>query len=497
MNIKLIGFFFTVFYSFNGQSFCPSGGVDLSQNGSYSHMTPSNQGEIGTCYAHSFVNLLSSQLGLRQGISIVDVSMTEDRHNIDSGSVNEVFENLRRRPGECHEYVNGRKTGRVLTGTGYACTSSTGFDNLFRSSDKNIISDLSNITRSLPVQYSLESDKSKYKKEVAPIFEKIKILAKNKYKSPEECTNDKRLSTIDNELEKLNQDLNSISKRVVTFNQKNTVMGETLVSLDRRKLKLNIDPYLMVSAEQENSLLKINTDFESLKKNILPLREEKTKIEEKKSSRNTLVLFAAEESKTTWNKIVDYHKKYGPEFAAEVLLKITNDFWPKIEEVLTQYGIDKRYFPTQEEFIIQAGENPGSGGPVYISKLINNYIQDACGVESRVCLPQGSKLNNFNGNRNEIKNKVGELLSQKKGIGITINSKLLQNSSSGNAHAVNIVGCRDNQVLIYNSWGTDCTIYKSDAVKGCKNGMIWLDADKVFHSMEYFGNMDPKGFVWF
>jgi hypothetical protein len=100
--------------SFKAIAFFPNSGVDLSIKGSYSQMTPIDQGEIGTCYGHSFINLVKANMQLRRGVSLVDVSMTPDRiGDINGGQLNQVYQNLKARTGECLEYINGQKTGRT------------------------------------------------------------------------------------------------------------------------------------------------------------------------------------------------------------------------------------------------------------------------------------------------------------------------------------------------------------------------------------------------
>lgn len=443
-------------------------GIDLSKNdGPYARMTPTNQGRIGTCYAHSAANLLRSHYKLRFKPSILE-AMAVSESAADGGHTDDVLQGFADRRSPCMRggklYVDDN--GEPIYSP-WICTSlKTRLNNLFPKKTKNIVTDITDVMIETPVHYTYRESYrgEKYKARTEAIIDHMKKILRGEAKS---CKVYEPIKKKKEEWDRLIKEFNEIAAKVDEVRErKNYALTDLIYSVTGWKETNDVHDAEIKRIREEE---------------LNPKRKEKT-----------------EASKEYFDlKKMAKKYRYNPDLttvekAAEVMLHHNQIAYNKIQLILRRYGIDPNMMGTIEDFMterVTAPEDPNGTpyhGAHYVYSILKKVVETGCPQADRMCLlpPYEVKKLEFKKLSDAEKNQsVTQQLEKSKGVSIYLKANVLS-SNSTELHAVNIIGCRKvmihrkptYQYLIHNSWGTSCANYKKSLQGRCKNGRVWVDA---------------------
>ena len=424
------------------QSCSTSGGIDLSVSpGSYSNLYPRNQGSVGTCYAHSGTDLLSSFLKIPR-LNVYDAAINTDA-DVDGGQPSEVMKGLIER--------------------GWACKDFGQFANLFPSTDKNIITDLMDaVARSgMPVFYSMKYDTPEGAARQKRIAELAGKMASGEIKP---CGAYVYSQQGLSEFQRLEKEISRLDDKLKTLRDEKDVFDGWFGTRDTQK---------------------INAD-------IAVIIAKKKKLEEKSEKAHDKYLKGSDLLERGQNYLDNYTELQ----AAEIVYYWAEKTYPAVKAAFEKYGASS-WAPTMKQYIIEKVQrDPQTGywvaGGLYPYHLLKRLIRNACTGDNRVKIPKELKsktmLTKDHGVA-KMTNKLEALLVKNpgQGVGITIQASILQSTGSG-LHAVNIIGCRTvngtKEYLIHNSWGSDCNSYHTRyrGADKCKSGRVWIPATTVMNA---------------
>jgi hypothetical protein len=348
----------------------------------------------------------------------------------------------------------------ALITRGYGCVNNSAFANLFPSQATNVISELEDAVAlsGMPVFYSISPytpEGEKRQKQIAELASKLashEVNACGVYKGYE--TGLATFLTLQNQIDK--------------------------IDIEVTKLEDEKDPFDgwfgTRTTEQINKDLKIwNSKRAAIKKQA----------------------DSAHESYVSGSSILDYGKndleKYSIQDAAEIVYYWAQKSYSGLDLIFNKYGLGA-YKPTMKQYILEKVQKDPvtayqySGG-MYPYRLIRRIMDNAC-KDNRLPIPKNikaMKLALTSSSQGALKNKLESLLNSSQGVGVTINSKILQDFTQGAPHAVNIIGCRKvngkKEYLIHNSWGSDCNNYSQALKVKCSNGRPWVSENLLFGNL--------------
>ena len=113
-----------------------SDGVNLTSPGNaFSGIMPRDQGRLGLCFSYAATDLLRSHIGANSPFNVFDAAVNTDE-DVSGGDPGSVMKSLIER--------------------GWACTDTYKFQNMFPSSDKNILTELEELSIDMPVFYTMD-----------------------------------------------------------------------------------------------------------------------------------------------------------------------------------------------------------------------------------------------------------------------------------------------------------------------------------------------------
>jgi hypothetical protein len=422
-------------------------GVNLSQgNGPYSGFHSRSQGAVGTCYAHSASDLISTFIGGNDRLNIYDAAIVSD-NAADGGQPSDVMENIIKR--------------------GWACKDYGQYANFFPSQTKNIITELMDAVAGsgMPVFYTANYQNI----EGAARQQRIAVLAgKMAAKENKPCGAYLDAHKGLDEFLKLQNNIQEIDSKLKT-------------------LKDELDPFDGWFGTRETAT--INKDIANLikKKNDTKVKSDKAHL---RYSKGNNILQAGQNF-----MVLD---GYSEQQAAESVYYWAEKTYPAVKQAFENYGAAE-WAPTMQQYIVgKVQRDPATGywaaGGLYPYRLMERLMNNACKDENRIAVSKTLKTKTMtpaSGSYQGMTTRLESLLqkSSPQGVGITINSAILQ-GSSGSAHAVNIIGCRTvngtKEYLIHNSWGSDCNSYHTRyrAADKCQGGKVWIPATTVMSSAQ-------------
>ena len=423
-----------------------STGVNLSQgNGPYSGFQPRSQGAVGTCYAHSASDLLSTFIGGGNRLNVYDAAIVSD-NEADGGQPSDVMENLIKR--------------------GWACKDYGQYANFFPSQTKNIISDLMDAVAGsgMPVFYTGNYES----REGAARQQRIAVLAgKMATGEVKPCGAYLDAHQGVEEFLKLQNNINAVDSKLKILDDE-------------------LDPFDGWFGTRETSA--INKDIAGLiaKKNEMTAKSDKA---HNRYSKGTSIL---EQGKSF--TVLD---SYTEQQAAESIFFWAEKTYPAVKQAFTDYDATE-WAPTMQQYIVgKVQRDPATGywaaGGLYPYRLMERLMNNACKDGNRISVSKTLKTKTMSTSNGQqaMSGKIDALLqkSSPQGVGITINSSILQ-AGQGAAHAVNIIGCRMvdgvKEYLIHNSWGSDCNSYHT-RYRGsdkCQGGRVWIPSQTVMSNAQ-------------
>lgn len=417
-------------------------GINLSESpGSYSSLWPRNQGSVGTCYAHSGTDLLSSFLG-------------QPRLNVYDAAVNSGTDASGGQPSDVMEGVIKR---------GWACKDYGQFANLFPSQEKNIMTDLMDAvaTSGMPVFYSMKYETPEGAARQKRIAELAGKMASGEVKP---CGVYLDATQGLSEFHRLEKEISRLEDKIKTLNDEKDAFDGWFGS-------------------RETSV--INKDLAEVvaKKKKLDVKSDKA---HDRYTKGTDVLERGQ----------NYLDNYSEQQAAEIVYYWAEKTYPSVKAAFEKYGVSS-WAPSMKQYIIEkVKRDPETGywtaGGLYPYHLIKRLMANACKGDDRISIPKTIKTKTMLAKTvgaPKMTAKVESLLVKNpgQGIGISLNASILQSTGSG-SHAVNIIGCRTvngtKEYLIHNSWGSDCNSYHTRyrGADKCKGGRVWIPATTVMNS---------------
>jgi len=412
------------------QTCSSSAGIDLSKSGgAFAHLPARDQGQLGTCYAHSGSDLISSYLKTGR-INIYQTAVANDT-SMDGGSPGDVIDSFSR--------------------LGWACTNTSLFRNLFPSVQTNVIGELQDTFIGTPIFYTINAFEKNGIARQQRIAQKAAQLARNQ-----------SASTIINEYEVALRNYHSINKEIKTL---------------QREIKKLEDERSWFSSNTEinNKIAKINKQIEAL--------EKKAKVEHSKyvsgletlNRSNNLDALSEDDAaelvyyniNKQYSKFAGIMKKYGlasstPSLADFIVDRVHHD--PKL---IYSYA-----------------------GMMYPYKVIKDAMNKVCPSYERIKIPSslvGASMTKRKHTAQAIQDKIESLLERnRQAMSVSFPSSILT-GREGEHHAVNIIGCRTNgkntEYLLQNSWGRGCSSYKASLQTKCSEGRIWVPANSLINSL--------------
>lgn len=150
--------FLTLFNTAQAQTCSTSAGINLTQgSGSFAKLPARDQGQLGTCYAHSASDLLSAHLKIPR-LNIYQTAIANDTA-MDGGTPKDVIDSF----------------GKI----GWACSNTSVFSSMFPTANKNIISELQDSFVGTPIFYTVNSFDTKGISRQKQIAQKAAEIAKN------------------------------------------------------------------------------------------------------------------------------------------------------------------------------------------------------------------------------------------------------------------------------------------------------------------------------
>lgn len=423
-----------------------STGIDLSiQPGAYSGFWPRSQGSVGTCFAHASTDLLSTFIGGNVRLNVYDAAIAGDAA-ADGGQPTEVLE--------------------ALIARGWACKDYGQYANFFPSQTKNIMTDLMDAvaTSGMPVFYT-----GKYEsKEGAARQQRIAVLA-GKMASGEirPCGAYLDAQQGVEEFKRLQSSIYKIEDKLEVLKDEKDIFDGWFGSRETSTINKEIADLIV-------------------KKNAIEIKSEKA---HNRYTKGTDVL----ESGSNFMLLDNYSELQ----AAEIVYYWAERTYPAVKDAFARYGASASS-PSMKQYIIgKVQRDPATGywaaGGMYPYRLMKTMFDNACKGDNRIKIPKTIKTKSLRRKDGSVAltAKINSLLQKKpgQGVGITINSSILQ-STNGTPHAVNLIGCRKvngtKEYLIHNSWGSDCNSYHT-YLRGpdkCKGGRVWIPASTVVNATE-------------
>jgi hypothetical protein len=448
-------------------------GVNLSKHpGPYAYMSPTNQGRLGTCFAHSATNLLRSYMGVSDYANIIDAATISDE-GVDGGHVSSVIQGFLERSGKCYKngklYVDAK--GAAILSPWMCKDNGMQFSNMFPSTEQNILTELEAILVPLPVHYTYTPTTKEGIVRTNQIADAAIKMVHNQVNQcqivePYNKNHDAYLTLV--------KDVSKIEDKIKKLKDEKSAYGtEWMWTTFGYRSNSSIDADIAV---QKNKL----------------------KVAEQKKEKAYNIYVKKEEMLDAGKSNFSYLDKLSVAQAAEIVSYWAEQAYPEYKAVFKKYGIEK-YAGSIDQFIKERVEyHPVHGfayaGRLYAYKMVKKAIEGGCDVSNRICLDKDLKnpipTMKVKGNAAQADKKIQSLLTQAKpqGIGVYIPVSILDGTSRGD-HAVNIIGCRTVKVngqptmqyLIHNSWGMSCSSYKSN-LRGsdrCESGRVWIDSMNI------------------
>jgi hypothetical protein len=442
-------------------------GVNLANPpGPYQYLTPTHQGRLGTCFAHSATNLLRSYSGVSDYVNIIDAATISDS-GVDGGSVDDVVDGFMERNGPCY------KSGKSSTGP-WMCKDNGGqFSNLFPSPDQNILTELEKILLNVPVHYTMDPNSKAGIDRTRQISDLAIKMAKGQVQP---C--------------KIVNPRNQFYDQYLALMKKVSAADDRLKKLEDEKSAYGTEWLWTTFGYRSNA---------DIQKDINAKKSEKKDLEAKMDHAHSV--YTEKDAKLNAGRLnFSYLDGLSVNEAAEIVYYWSKDAYRDFKDVFKKYGIEK-YAGTIDQFIKERAErDPVKGfqyaGPRYAYKMVKKAIEAGCPVTERICLDKNIRMQTLrpkSAGYDAVKNKIESLLTQSKpqGVGISLDVSVLDGTSRG-PHAVNIVGCRTVQVsgypqkqyLIHNSWGTSCSSYSKHLQTSdrCSMGRVWVNENSVISS---------------
>jgi len=412
------------------QTCSTSSGIDLSKNnGPFSTLPARDQGQLGTCYAHSGSDLISSYLKIGR-INIYQTAVANDT-SMSGGSPGDVIDSFAR--------------------LGSACTNTSLFRNLFPSVNTNIISELQDTFVGTPIFYTIHAFEAKGITRQKRIAEKASAMALNQV-----------ASGIVSEYE-------SALTRYHAFNKE-------ISSLQVKIRKL----------EDKKSWFSSNTEIE---KQINKIKQQITVIEKKAKAEHAK--YVAGLGRLNQSNNLD---ALNEDEAADVVYYNIKKQHLIFSAIMKKYGLQSMS-PTLAEFIIDRvhydpNHKYSYAGIMYPYKLIKQAMEKACPSYEKAKIPsnlKGASMRPKTHSRNAIQDKIEALLERnRQAVSVSFPSSILT-GGKGELHAVNIIGCRTNghntEYLLQNSWGQNCSGYKSSLQGKCSQGRVWVPSNSLVNNL--------------
>lgn len=408
------------------QTCSSSAGIDLSKgSGAFSGLPARDQGQLGTCYAHSGSDLLSSYLKAGR-INIFQTAVANDT-SMDGGSPGDVINSFSK--------------------LGWACTDVGLFKDLFPSVSKNIIGELQETFLGTPIFYTNElSVKGRARQDrIAKLAAELAISGVTP--KPAQIASDSALLNYKN----LNNQIANLEAQISKLEDSKSWFGSN-EDIDKKisQLKVTIKG-LKKKADVEHGIYAKGLG--------------------RPSSQNLDLL--------------------SEEDAAEVVYAAVKSQWLAFSRIMGRYGL-RSSMPGLPKFIVErVASKDGSSyaGAMYPFKVIKDVMNQICPAHLKKKIPanlRGSSLTMKKDGSVKIQEKIESLLEMnRQAVSISFNSSLLT-GSTGDQHAVNIIGCRTNgrstEYLIQNSWGQSCSKYKTSLQSKCSQGRIWVPASGLLSS---------------
>ena len=402
-------------------------GVNLSINGGpYATINPRNQGSIGTCFAHSGTDLISSYLKVGR-LNVLDGAVASN-NSADGGQPADVMNAIFKR--------------------GWGCSDGGQFWNLFPSSSTNVISELHTLLMTLPLYYTNDISSS------AGIARHQKIAAQaTKFASGEEkpCGVYTKFTDAEAKLETLDKDIERIENYV-------------------HKL------------EKQERTAKINTALKAHKATLAAKKSSAAKFE-KIYSTNQDILDAGHYN------LDKYSIEEAAEIVYYWTKEIQPQIWKVLDKYgMGKFGPSSKQLINDKLTYDPKSKNWSGGAYSYAHTIVEWYMKNSC-ANSKIAIPTNliaKTLNTKKEGSAAIRSQIESLLESKnpQGVGISIEADLIGPNSATAQHAVNLIGCRTlkngiKEYLVHNSWGSGCKSYHM-AYQGpdkCQNGRIWVSAD--------------------
>lgn len=411
------------------QTCSSSSGIDLSKNGSFAGLPARDQGQLGTCYAHSGSDLLSSYLKIGR-INIFQTAVANDT-SMDGGSPGDVINSFSR--------------------LGWACTNTALFKNLFPSVQTNIIGELQDTFIGSPIFYTINANDKAGIARQQRIAQKAAVIAQNNGVSS-----------------------GAISQSDIAI-EKYHAINKKIRGLEDQIKKL----------EDEKSWFSKNTEIENkigvIQKQIAVLR---------KQAKAQHEIYVAGLDKLHRSNNLD---ALSEDEAAEIVYVNVNKQYLKFAAIMKKYGLQNVTPSLATFIVDRVHYDPkliySYAGIMYPYKLIKNVMNTACPVNERTKIPstiKAASLTTKNSSTTAMMEKIESLLEKnRQAVSISFASSFIT-GKQGEHHAVNIIGCRTNghltEYLLQNSWGQGCASYKTSLQSKCSQGRVWVPATGLLNN---------------
>lgn len=429
---SLIGLLLTVgIYSNAGAQTCSSSsGIDLSRSGgAFASLPARDQGQLGTCYAHSGSDLLSSYLKIGR-INIYQTAVANDT-SMDGGSPGDVINSFAK--------------------LGWACTNTGLFKNLFPSVQTNIIGELQDTFIGTPIFYTINAnDKNGIARQVR-IAEKAAVIAKNN------GTTQGAIGQSDIAIEKyhkINKQIDALEAQIKKLEGEKSWFGK--------------------NTEINNQITKIQKQISGLKKQADAQHSIYVSGLEKMHRSNNLDALSEDD-------------------AAEVVYFNVNKQYLRFASIMSKYGLKSVTPTLAEFIVDRVHYDQKAAysyaGIMYPYKLIKKVMYTACPQGERTKIPTTLKASTMDSRKNSAQSMMDKIESilenNRQAVSISFASSFVT-GRDGEHHAVNIIGCRTNghltEYLLQNSWGQGCSSYKASLQGKCSQGRVWVPAQGLISS---------------
>lgn len=412
------------------QTCSSSNGVDLSRSGgAFAALPARDQGQLGTCYAHSGSDLISSYLKIGR-INIYQTAVANDTA-MSGGSPGDVISSF----------------GKI----GWACTNTSIFQNLFPSVKTNIIGELQDTFVGSPIFYSVNA----FQKDGQARQKRIAELAATYAREKKVLSAERDQDTAINKYHALNRQIDALEDQIKKLEDKKSWFGS------------NED---------------IEKQIAAIKKKIVPLKKQ-SDIEHSKyvatlgqtnrNHNNLDALSEVEAAEAVYDSVGKQHAK----FSAVMKKYGLSDYMPN----LATFIVDRVAYDPKVQY--------SYAGIMYPFKIVKNVMGIICPAYEKVKIPalKGMSMNKRSHSTQNIEAKIDSLLeTNRQAVSVSFQSSLLT-GREGEHHAVNIIGCRTNgnltEYLLQNSWGRGCSGYKASLQTKCKEGRIWVPSTSLMNSM--------------